>query len=92
VGSYVGFRCRYCGYEQPDIPLGRGRDAQQSLELFTCKRCRTVGSTWVRQGETPLCGHCYDEAIELPDPASGRITCPRCGEVGKLVPGQGEWR
>jgi len=92
VGGYVSYRCRYCGYEQAEIALGRGREPNLALELFHCRHCRSVGSTWVRAGEQPLCGHCYDEAVDLLDPATTKFACPRCGEDGRFTPAEGEWR
>lgn len=91
MGKFVDYHCKRCNTEITDIPVGKGRQPSPYLALFRCRSCRTVGSTWVTPGETPRCGTCYEEGVELlPDDATF-ISCPRCGEQGRFTPREGSW-
>jgi len=91
MGGFVDFHCRHCRLELPEIPFGAGRNPSPALALFRCRRCKTVGSTWVYPGRTPQCGTCYEEGVELlPDDARD-IDCPKCGKPARLTPRDGHW-
>jgi hypothetical protein len=91
MGGFVDFRCRYCEYEELEIPLGHGRQPVPFLALFSCDSCKSVGSTWVQPGRDPVCSHCYHDKVTMFEDAPQTLDCPKCGEQGKLAPAEGSW-
>jgi len=91
MGGFVDFHCRHCRLDLPEIPFGKGRNPSPVLELFRCRRCKTVGSTWVHAGQVPLCGTCYEEGVELLPEDVARIDCPKCGKPAQFTPRDGHW-
>lgn len=91
MGGYRQFQCHHCQYREDVIPVGGGRNAGHVLRLFHCRRCRSVGSTWLQAGEQPHCSLCYDEDVELLDDDAGEIACPKCEEVASFCHLEGEW-
>jgi len=91
VGGFVAYRCPGCGYEEPRLPLGRGRRPGPCLALFRCPNCRGVGTTWVSGERPPACGYCYHEEIELLPDDTRALDCPRCGGPGEVRPLAETW-
>lgn len=91
MGSFVGFKCKFCHYEESSIGVGSGKTAMPYLALYRCNHCLTIGSAWTHQGKIPRCANCYDDAIViLPDDAR-RVNCPKCGESAVITPKEGSW-
>jgi len=80
VGSFVGFKCKFCQYEEPSIGVGRGKAEVPFLTLYRCNHCLTIGSTWIHDGKIPRCANCYDDAIVILPDDTRRVNCPKCGE------------
>jgi hypothetical protein len=91
VGGFVEFRCKHCRYEETDIGVGKGRNPSPFLALFRCAKCKSVGSTWIKEHETPRCGVCYEEGVTLLPDDTTRIDCPRCGKPAQFAPKEGVW-
>ena len=91
MGEFVDFLCRFCGYRESDIPLGRGRKSSAELKLFSCPNCKSVGSTWVEAEGEVLCGLCYHPDIRLMSPVPAVVDCPRCGEPARVRVKEGRW-
>jgi len=91
MGRFVDFRCKHCRYEETDIGVGKGKNPSPCLALFRCTRCRSTGSTWVKENETPRCGLCYEEGVTLLPDDTTRIDCPRCGQPAQFTPKEGSW-
>jgi hypothetical protein len=91
VGSYVGFKCRFCQYEETSIGVGHGKNVFPFLGLYRCNHCHTIGSTWIYENKIPRCSQCYDDAlIMLPDDTR-HVNCPKCGEPGVITSQPGSW-
>jgi len=56
MGGYVDFRCKHCRYEETDMGVGQGINPSPRLALFRCIKCKSTGSTWVKENEIPRCG------------------------------------
>ncbi len=91
MGEFLGYRCNYCGYEEARIPVGKGREEGLELKLFLCPSCKSVHSTWVRNGETPRCSLCYDRDIQMLEPITQKIICPKCGTDAVVTEEPGTW-
>jgi hypothetical protein len=91
MGAFVSYHCRHCRYEEPKIGVGRGRHPFPYLALYRCARCKTVGSTWVHEGQPPRCGVCYEEGVTLLADDTRRIDCPKCGNPASFRPVAGSW-
>ncbi|HEY5682708.1 MAG TPA: hypothetical protein VIR61_03440 [Sulfuricaulis sp.] len=91
MGSFVGFKCKFCQYEEPNLGVGHGKAEMPILALYRCNHCHTIGSTWIHEGKIPRCANCYDEEIViLPDDAQ-HVNCPKCGEPAVITPKGGGW-
>lgn len=91
MGGFVDFRCKHCRYEETEIGVGRGKQSFPRLALFRCTKCKSTGSTWVKENEPARCGICYEEGVALlPDDTTG-IECPRCGKPAQFTPREGSW-
>ena len=91
MGSFVGFMCKFCQYQEPSIGLGFGKAASPFLALYRCHHCNAIGSTWIHENKTPLCSQCYDEALTILPDDTRYVNCPKCGEQGMIVPKEGSW-
>jgi len=91
MGSYVEFRCANCGYQEAQLPVGTGRDADKELKLFACNCCKSVHSTWVVGENAPRCSLCYDRDIRIIEAAPQSLDCPKCGNTAALVSADGSW-
>jgi len=91
MGGYVDFRCKHCRYEETDIGVGKGKNPSLRLSLFRCIKCKSTGSTWVKENEVPRCGACYEEGVPLLPDDTTHIDCPRCGKPAQFVPKEGSW-
>jgi len=65
MGSYLKYQCRFCQYQVEPIPVGQGKDKTRALKLFCCERCKSIGSTWITENESPHCSFCYETEIKL---------------------------
>lgn len=92
MGRFVGFRCRFCKYEETGLGIGRGRTEFPFLKLYRCDNCKTIGSTWIYENRIPRCAGCYHDAITLLDDDARQVNCPKCGEPAPLTPQDGEWQ
>ncbi len=90
MGSFVGFKCKFCQYEEPRIGVGRGKAGMPFLALYRCNHCHTIGSTWIHENKIPRCSSCYDAIVILPDDTR-RVSCPKCGELAMIAPKEGSW-
>ena len=91
MGGFVDFRCKHCRYEETEIGVGRGKQPFPRLSLFRCTKCKSTGSTWVRENELPRCGICDEEGVALLPEEATRIECPRCGKPAQFTPREGSW-
>jgi hypothetical protein len=91
VGGFVNFHCKQCRYEVTEIGVGKGKHPFPFLALYRCPKCKTVGSTWVNESETPRCGVCYEEGVTLLQDNTTHIDCPRCGKPAQFMPQEGVW-
>ena len=91
MGGFVKFACGSCGYEEPEIPIGHGRQEMPYLALFRCDGCKTIGSTWVHADKVPRCANCYHDAVTLVPDGARRVNCPKCGEPARITPREGSW-
>ncbi|HEC11949.1 MAG TPA: hypothetical protein ENI80_01650 [Acidiferrobacteraceae bacterium] len=91
MGSYLGYRCSACGYEEAQMGIGSGRQAGHALVLYHCYLCKSVGSAWKVEGQEPRCSYCYHPDIHILDIETRNIECPKCGEPAKFFPKEGEW-
>lgn len=91
MGSYLGYRCGACGYEEEQIGVGSGRQADPVLVLFRCDGCKFVGSAWKTKGQEPRCSCCYHLGIHILDAETREIDCPKCGEPAEFYAKEGEW-
>lgn len=89
MGGYVDFRCQHCRYQETDIGVGKGKRPFPCLALFRCARCKSTGSTWVKENATPRCGLCYEEGVTLLPDDTTHIDCPRCGKPALFTPREG---
>lgn len=92
MGHFVEFHCRFCHYQEAEIGVGHGRSAFPFLKLYRCDHCKTIGSTWVYEDKLPHCAGCYHATITLLDDDATRVSCPKCGEAGRLTRKDGEWQ
>lgn len=91
MGWFVDFRCPYCRYEEAGIGVGHGKSEFPYLALFCCDNCKSVGSTWIRESESPRCGACYQENVRLLADDVHSIDCPKCGEPAFFARREGQW-
>ncbi len=91
MGSFVGFKCKFCQYEEPSIGVGRGKAETPLLALYRCKHCLTIGSAWIHEGKIPCCANCYDDAIVILPDDTRRVNCPKCRESAMIAPKDGSW-
>lgn len=91
MGWFVDFRCGHCKYEEPDIGVGRGRNAFPFLALIRCDNCKTIGSTWIYENRLPMCSRCYHDAVTILPDDTTRVNCPKCGEPASLTRKEGTW-
>jgi hypothetical protein len=91
MGEFVGFRCNFCGYEETQLPVGKGRYPDKQLRLFVCTSCKSVHSTWVEGDAKPRCSVCYDTNIQLLGPVAQEINCPKCEAAAAITPESGSW-
>jgi hypothetical protein len=91
MGGFVDFRCKHCRYEETDIGVGKGKHPFPYLALFRCPKCKSTGSTWIKENEIPRCGLCYEEGVTLLPDDTTRIDCPRCGKPALFAPREGSW-
>jgi len=91
MGRFVDFRCTHCRYEETDIGIGKGKHPFPYLALFRCVRCKSTGSTWIKENEAPRCAVCYEVGVTLLPDDTTRIDCPRCGKPAQFVPKEGSW-
>ena len=92
MGSFVDFKCNFCGYEATDIGVGHGKRSYPRLALFRCDKCKSVGSTWVGEDQRPICSMCYDEEIVLLPDNDSQLECPKCGKPAFIVAKEGAWQ
>ena len=91
MGKFIAYKCINCDYEETQIGVGSGKRSEDSLSLFVCAKCQTIGSTWVKPGHSPLCSLCYDEGITLLSADVQQQVCPKCGRPGFFTALPGEW-
>lgn len=91
MGYFIGYQCHFCGYSDPQIALGFGKDPDMEMKLYHCDNCKSVGSAWHRKGEAIRCTYCYHPGIELLDSATKVFSCPKCGEPALFYPVEGKW-
>ncbi len=91
MGTFVDFKCRFCGYAETDIGLGRGKSEFPFLGLYVCANCNTFGSTWIFETQTPRCSVCYHAEIMILPDETRRVTCPKCGETAVITPKETTW-
>jgi len=87
-----------CRFSLQALPLRGGRHWRRQgkksiprLSLFRCIKCKSTGSTWVKENETPRCGICYEEGVTLLPDNTTHIDCPRCGQPAQFTPKEGSW-
>ena len=91
MGSFVGFKCKFCQYEEPSIGVGHGQAEMPRLSLYRCNHCHTIGSAWAHEGEILRCANCYDDSIVILPDDTRRLSCPKCGEPAVIAPKEGSW-
>jgi len=75
---------------RPTLASAKGKNPVLHLSLFRCIRCKSTGSTWVKEKRTPRCGLCYEEGCSLLPDDTTHIDS-RAAASGAILAKEGSW-